>query len=111
MLIEGYKTYGDVWKLGGHDLAVETDRLPTSGPLTPALLRTSSACIGLIRWDAGQWRLRPLAVQTKVKTKIVQVHGGAWALGPTDPKVVQAETKSGDPLAVLCERAGRLLRK
>ena len=52
-----------------------------------------------------------LAVQT-VKSKVsTAYHGGDWALGPTDPKVVKAESKSGDPVAVLRERAGRLLRR
>lgn len=110
VLVEGYQITGDVLKLNGLELRVETDRLPAAGPLTPALLRASTACLGLVRWDAGRWFLRPLAVQAKVKTKITQVCGGDWALGPTDPKAAAAEAKSGDPLAVLRERSGKLLR-
>lgn len=111
VLIEGYKVTGEQLELDGHALAVELDHLPSCGPLTPALLRASSACVGLVRWDAGRWTLRPLAVSAKVKGKVVLEHSGAWALGPTDPKVVRAEAKNGDGVAVLRERAGRLLRR
>jgi hypothetical protein len=92
-------------------LAVDTDRLPACGPLTPKLVTGSSACIGLVRWDGGRWLLQPLAVQAKVKNETVEAHTGDWALGPTDPKVVKAEARAGDAVAVLRERAGRLLRR
>jgi hypothetical protein len=112
VLLEGYKTQGAEWLLDGRRLAVEVDRLPSCGPLTPAVLKASTACIGLLHWDRpGGWSLRPLAVQAKSKGAITAFHGGDWAQGPTDPKVVKAESKSGDPVAVLRERAGRLLRR
>ncbi|MFI0448951.1 hypothetical protein [Actinomadura sp. 6N118] len=111
VLLEGYATDGDRWTLDGHSLTVDLDRLPASGPLTPELVAASSACIGLVRWDAGGWRVQPLAVQATVKRKPVEAHTGDWAQGPTDPKVVKAEAKAGDAVAVLRERAGRLLRK
>ncbi|SDH05327.1 hypothetical protein [Nonomuraea jiangxiensis] len=110
VLIEGYKTDGRTLDLGGNTLTVDLDRLPACGPLTPELVAASSACLGLMRWD-GQWSLQPLAVQATVKKKPVTVHNGDWALGPTDPKVVKALAKSGDAVAVLRERAGRLLRR
>lgn len=111
VLLEGYKTQAEGWTIDGHSLRIEADRLPAAGPLTPALLKASTACIGLLRHDGAGWVLRPLAVQT-VKSKVsTAYHGGDWALGPTDPKVVKAESKSGDPVAVLRERAGRLLRR
>ncbi|MEV8635785.1 hypothetical protein AB0395_29425 [Streptosporangium sp. NPDC051023] len=97
--------------LGGNALTIDVDRLPTCGPLTPELVAASSACLGLMRWDAGRWTLQPLAVQATVKRKAVAVHNGDWAMGPTDPKVVKAEAKAGDAVAVLRERAGRLLRR
>lgn len=112
VLVEGYKVGRDgTFDLGGERLAVDLDRLPPSGPLSPQLVKASTACIGLLRWDAGQWTLQPLAVRATVKKQPVEVHGGDWALGPTDPKVVKAEARSGDAVAVLSERAGRLLRR
>jgi hypothetical protein len=111
VLLEGYTMDGDTLDLDGNTLAVDLDRLPASGPLTPELVAASSACIGLLRWDDGRWLLQPLAVQATVKRKPVEAHNGDWALGPTDPKVVKAEAKAGDAVAVLRERAGRLLRR
>jgi hypothetical protein len=115
VLIEGYKVTandeGATLDLDGTALALDLDRLPTCGPLTPSLVRASSACLGLVRWDGGGWKLQPLAVQATVKRKQTVVHSGDWALGPTDPKVVKAEAKAGDAVAVLRERAGRLLRR
>ncbi|MCG5215579.1 hypothetical protein [Streptosporangium sp. KLBMP 9127] len=115
VLVEGYKAKaadgGVTLALDGHTLTVDVDRLPASGPLTAKLVAASSACIGLVRWDGGRWLLQPLAVQTVVKGTTTEAHNGDWALGPTDPKVVKAEAKAGDVVAVLRERAGRLLRR
>ncbi|MEU7000401.1 hypothetical protein [Nonomuraea sp. NPDC046570] len=112
VLLEGYKKGADdTLDLGGNRLTVDVDRIPACGPLTAKLVAASSACIGLVRWDGGRWLLQPLAVQTKVKQETVEVHTGDWALGPTDPKVVKAMAKDGDAVAILRERAGRLLRK
>lgn len=109
VLLEGYTVSGSALELDGRTLCIDLERLPASGPLTPELVAASSACIGLVRWD-GHWRVQPLAVQATVKKKPVEAHNGDWALGPTDPKVVKAEARSGDAVAVLRERAGRLLR-
>lgn len=111
VFIEGYQSDGQTLQLDGTGLAFDLDRLPQSGPLTPQLLKTSTACIGLMRWDGGQWRLQPLAVQANVKREVVLVHSGDWAQGPTDQKMLKMLAKAGDPVAVLKERAGRLLRK
>ncbi|MFI9845806.1 hypothetical protein ACIHFD_52890 [Nonomuraea sp. NPDC051941] len=111
VFLEGYTIRDETLDLGGSSLPVTLDRLPACGPLTPELVSASSACIGLMRWDGGQWLLQPLAVQATVKKKAVTAHNGDWAMGPTDPKVVKAEAKAGDVVAVLRERAGRLLRK
>ncbi|WP_119728164.1 hypothetical protein [Thermomonospora amylolytica] len=112
VLVEGYRAGRDgTFDLNGESLAVDLDRLPSSGPLTPQLVKASTACIGLLRWDAGQWTLQPLAVQALVKKQPVEAHNGDWAMGPTDPKVAKALARSGDAVAVLSERAGRLLRK
>lgn len=112
VLVEGYQVAEDgSFGLGGTALAVDTEWLPSCGPLTPKLVADSSACIGLVRWDGGRWLLQPLAVQAKVKRATVEVGTGDWALGPTDPKMVKAEAKGGDAVAILRERAGRLLRR
>ncbi|REE96686.1 hypothetical protein [Thermomonospora umbrina] len=112
VLVEGYKVRRDgTFDLNGEALAIDLDRLPPSGPLTEQLVKASTACLGLLRWDAGRWTLQPLAVQSTVKRQPVEAHNGDWALGPTDPKVVKAQARAGDAVAVLTERAGRLLRK
>ncbi|MEN3537976.1 hypothetical protein AAH991_22870 [Microbispora sp. ZYX-F-249] len=112
VLVEGYKVTGDgSFDLGGAVIAVDTERLPDCGPLTPKLVTASSACVGLLRWDGGHWTLQPLAVQAKVKRETVVVATGDWALGPTDPKAAKAEARAADAVAVLRERAGRLLRR
>ncbi|WP_336207345.1 hypothetical protein [Nonomuraea sp. LPB2021202275-12-8] len=115
VLVEGYTTVkGDgeiTLKLDGGTLAITTDRLPSCGPLTPQLVAASTACVGLLRWDGGRWLLQPLGVQATVKRQPVAAHNGDWAQGPTDPKVVKSLARSGDAVAVLRERAGRLLRR
>ena len=111
VLVEGYRAVGDAFELDGGTLPVDLDRLPGCGPLTPALVAASSACVGLVRWDGGRWTLQPLAVQGTAKRKPFEAHNGDWAMGPTDPKVVKAEARAGDAVAVLRERAGRLLRR
>jgi hypothetical protein len=117
VLVEGYSVTAEpgrtavTFDLDGHALAVDVERLPACGPLTPGLVAASSACLGLLRWDGGGWLLQPLAVQATVKRRTTAVRSGDWALGPTDPKVVKAEAKAGDAVAVLRERAGRLLRR
>ncbi|WP_282784977.1 hypothetical protein, partial [Nocardia sp. CC201C] len=111
VLLEGYRIKDGAMELGGLRLPLELDRLPSCGPLTPAAVSGSFACLGLLRWDGGRWSLRPLAVRRKVKSTVVALHNGDWACGPTDPKVAKAQAKSGDAVLVLRERAGRLLRK
>jgi hypothetical protein len=117
VLVEGYaaavsdRGAAVTLELGGNALPVDVDRLPTCGPLTPGLVAASSACLGLLRWDGGGWRLQPLAVQVMGRRGPAVVGNGDWALGPTDPKVVKAHTRAGDAVAVLRERAGRLLRR
>ena len=115
VFLEGYAVGEDEGALtltaAGHPLTVDADRIPVAGPLTPESIATSGACIGLLRWDAGAFRLQPLAVETTVKKKVVAVHAGAWAGGTTDKDGVKAEKAATDAVGVLRERAGRLLRK
>ncbi len=116
VFLEGYATRSDdegalTLTLAGADFAVDADRIPTAGPLTPEAVATSNACIGLLRWDAGTFTVQPLAVETTVRKKAVAVHAGAWAGGTADKAGVKAEKAATDAAAVLRERAGRLLRK
>jgi hypothetical protein len=111
VLLEGYTVAdGPTLRLGGGEIAVAVERLTSCGPVTPELIKASTACIGLLRWDAGRWTVQPVAVQAVVKRATIAFHAGDWALGPTDPKVIKAEAKAGDAVGVLRERAGRLLR-
>jgi len=117
VFLEGYAVERDpddetvTFTLAGHRLAVDTDRVPAAGPLTPEAVAASGACIGLLRWDDGRFFLQPLAVETTVRRKTVAVHAGAWAGGTTDKAGAKAEKAATDAVTVLRERAGRLLRK
>ncbi|CAG7656082.1 conserved hypothetical protein [Actinacidiphila bryophytorum] len=115
VFLEGYTAEtgdeGLVFALAGQRLAVDTDRIPAAGPLTPEAVAASVACIGLLRWDAGSFLVQPLAVETTVRKKPVAVQAGAWAGGTADKAGVKAEKAATDAAAVLRERAGRLLRK
>lgn len=118
VLLEGYAVEtaeedgGTVaFQVAGQRLAVDTDRVPAAGPLTPEAVASSGACLGLLRWDAGEFLLQPLAVERTVRKKAVAVHAGAWAGGTTDKAGVRAEKAATDAVKVLRERAGKLLRK
>lgn len=115
VFLEGYERSQDgdtlTFTVAGHALAVDTDRIPTASPLTPEAVAASGACIGLLRWDDGGFRLQPLAVETTVRRKAVALHAGAWAGGTADKAGARAEKAATDAVTVLRERAGRLLRK
>nr|WP_243727220.1 hypothetical protein [Actinocrispum wychmicini] len=115
VFLEGYtaEQVGETltFALAGQRLAVDADRVPAAGPLTPELVAASNACVGLLRWDAGSFRVQPLAVETTVRKKTVALHAGAWAGGTVDKAGVKAEKAASEATAVLRERAGRLLRK
>ncbi|MFD1666817.1 hypothetical protein ACFSJI_15905 [Streptomyces calvus] len=115
VLLEGYTVEededGTAFRVAGQRLAVDTDRAPAAGPLTAEVVASSVACLALLRWDAGEFLLQPLAVERTVRKKPVAVHAGAWAGGTTDKAGVRAEKAATDAVKVLRERAGRLLRK
>lgn len=115
VFLEGYSTQQDheglAFTVAGARLAVDTDRIPTAGPLTAESVAVSGTCVGLLRWDAGAFSVQPLAVEATVRKKSVAVHAGAWAGGTADKAGVRAEKAATDAAAVLRERAGRLLRK
>ncbi|MFH0240956.1 hypothetical protein ACGRHY_00605 [Streptomyces sp. HK10] len=114
VFLEGYTAREDggtlTFTVAGHPLAVDTDRIPAAGPLTPEAVAASGACIGLLRWDAGTYRVQPLAVETTLRKKTVPLHAGGWAAGTTDKAGIRAEKAATAAVAVLRERAGRLLR-
>lgn len=114
VFLEGYTTHRDgdalTFTVTGHRLAVDTDRIPAAGPLTPEAVAASSACIGLLRWD-GAFSVQPLAVETTARKKTTAVHAGAWAGGTADKAGLKAEKAATEAVTVLRERAGRLLRK
>ncbi|MEY9839488.1 hypothetical protein ABH941_004750 [Streptacidiphilus sp. EB103A] len=111
MFLEGYQATeqdGDVvFTAGGHTLAVDVDRIPAACPLTLRSVTASTACIGLLRWDAGRFVLQPLAVTGRNATAL---HTSAWADGTTDKDGIRAEKAATDAVQVLRERAGKLLR-
>ncbi|GGM09235.1 MULTISPECIES: hypothetical protein [Micromonospora] len=115
VLLEAYATRTDgatlVFDVDGESLPVAVDRLSAAGPLTADLVAASSACLGLLRWDDGRWWVQPLAVRATVRKKPVEAHNGDWAGGVTDPKIAKTQARAGDAVAVLRERAGRLLRR
>jgi hypothetical protein len=111
VFLEGYKVADGEFELPGGRLVLDTERIPSAGPLTPDLVRASTSCIGLVRWDAGTFTLQPLAVEAPVKKKATAIHAGAWAGGTADKDGVRAEKAAAEAVTVLRERAGRLLRK
>ena len=116
VFLEGYTARKNddgvlTFTVAGHPLAVDTDRIPAAGPLTPETVAASGACIGLLRWDAGSFSVQPLAVEATVRKKAVVVHAGGWAGGTADKAGAKAEKAATDATSVLRERAGRLLRK
>ncbi|MFC8986126.1 hypothetical protein ACF1DW_08125 [Streptomyces sp. NPDC014603] len=114
VLLEGYDTEQDdsglAFRIAGHRLAVDADRAPDAGPLTPEAVAGSGTCIALLRWDGGEFRVQPLAVEKLVRKKPVALHAGAWAGGTADKAGVRAEKAATTAVAVLRERAGKLLR-
>jgi hypothetical protein len=115
VFLEGYTAREEdgvlSFTLAGHALRIDTGRVPAAGPLTAQAVAASSACIGLLRWDDGAFLLQPLAVEGTVKRRTVAVHAGAWAGGTTDKLGAKAEAAATETVAVLRERAGKLLRK
>lgn len=113
VLLEFYTVEDDrLHRDGGPEngVALAFGRLPSSGPVTAELVRKSSACVALLRWDGGAWSVQPIAVRVESKKGEVEHHNGDWAQGHPDPKVVKADLKD-DAVGILRERAGRLLRR
>lgn len=77
VFLEGYAAGTEdgvvTFTVAGQSLAVDTDRVPAAGPLTPEAVAASGACIALLRWDEGTYRVQPLAVETTVR-KLSLIH-------------------------------------
>jgi hypothetical protein len=92
-------------------LPIAVDRLGGTTELTPEDVKAADAVIGLLRFDGGRWMVQPLAVMpgaTREKKAFASAYVGSDAY-----EVATKKPKKGEPntLAVLRERAGRLLRK
>lgn len=98
---------GVSFEVGGHPLAFAASQTSHASPLNPADAKSRDAMLagkfkmfGLLRWDAGQWALEPMAIDRGGKNGItITGHDAAMS------------KKSYDTLAVLKERSSRLLRK
>ena len=114
VFLEGYAAHEQdgalTFTLAGHVLEVDVDRIPSASPLTPKAVAASQACIGLLRWDAGRFRVQPLAVASTRGRKPGSLQAGAWAAGTSDKDGAKAEKAATDAVQVLRERAGKLLR-
>ena len=92
-------------------LPLMTARLPPGGELTREDALAADTVLGLLRFDAGGWRVQPLAVRPGAAREKRAL--GAAFVGSDALEVATKKPKKGEPntLAVLQERAGRLLRK
>lgn len=81
------------------DFEVTLDEVRTShtSPLTGNAMTGTDRCVGVLRFDAGSWRMQPLVASKKKKSLKT---GGSASL----------KIKSGSTLAILKERASKLLR-
>jgi hypothetical protein len=88
----------------GAVLPIATDRLSASSELSFDLIANSTGLFGLLRFDAGHWSVQPLCVSAGGKKPSDEYTGsGAQAAATT--------RKKNDTLAILKERAGKLLRQ
>ena len=105
--LEGYKAVeDDGWRLefdDGATLGMATSRMGRSSELSPEHLKKSRGLFGLLRFDSGAWAVQPLAV-SRPGEKPPETFVGS-ALFDAPPK------KKKPTLAILQERASRLLRK
>lgn len=87
--------------LGDGQVPIHFGRMSPLQGLDAATVAKSDRLWGLVRWDAGEWSFQPLAAQAK---------GAKTPSGPWEGIAAAAKSKSAT-LAVLSERAGKLLRK
>jgi hypothetical protein len=88
--------------LGDVKLPIAIRRISSGSELQLSHIETSKSLFGLLRFDGGQWEIQPLAVVTDGKKPELLFTGGAASA---------ARGKKSPVLAILRERASRLLRK
>jgi hypothetical protein len=88
----------------GTAFRLATERMSASSELTFDYLPDSPALFGLLRFDGGAWSVQPLCVRIDDK-KAEEEYTGSGA------QLVVTKRKKDDTLAVLRERAGKLLRQ
>ncbi len=91
------KDDGRVLTQGDLVLPIDDVRVSTSSDLAEGAMTGSDECVGLLRFDASSWHLQPLLA---TKSKKVLKTGSSASL----------KIKSGSTLAILKERASKLLR-
>jgi hypothetical protein len=91
-------------ELDGFKLPLATTRLSSAAELTIDHVAASTALLGLLRFDSGHWSVQPLAVTIGGKKERCE-YVGSEAIAALVPR------KKGDVLAILQERASRLLRQ
>jgi hypothetical protein len=84
-------------------LPLATGRISPASELQAEDIKTTSALLGLLRFDGGAWSVQPLAVQSGSK-------GGEKFTGSGALEAI-SKKKKDDTLHLLQERASRLLRK
>lgn len=87
------------WGDGG-SLAIATKRISSLSELNIETISKSSQMFGLLRFDAGQWSVQPLAVTVQKKTMFT---------GQNAAKILKSLPKTS-VVGMLQERASRLLR-
>ncbi len=85
-------------EVAGTKLPLSGARLSDSSGMTIERIEKAGALIGLLRFDRGRWTVQPLAIKSGSKAELAGV----------PPQSLKAKD---DTVAVLRERAGKLLRK
>lgn len=88
----------------GFRLPIAMNRVSSACGITAKDLSGTKALLGLLRFDGGQWTLQPLAATVGKQSRDVVAGQNAYEAATVD-------RKKGDTLAILRERASRLLRK
>jgi hypothetical protein len=103
--LDTYKIEGDgdnlklIWQDGG-ELNLAKERLSLLSEITPEVIKKSSQMFGLLRFDAGCWSIQPLSILVRGKTMLT--------INFTSEK--EKNYCKNNPLAILQERASKLLR-
>jgi hypothetical protein len=103
------KTSGGLRVVAGDvNIPIDSLRIPAGSELTADAVESCDTMVALLRFEGGCWLVQPLAVRFGEGKKGIEAFVGSGAL-----EIVTTKPKKGESntLAVLQERAGRLLRK